>query len=311
MAENNKNKLVLIDGHSVLFRAYYAYPPLTTKEGELVNAVYGFTSILLGIIRELEPTHIAVSFDRAKPTFRHKEFKKYKAHRKETPTELIDQLGRVEEVVTALNIPIFAVEGFEADDVIGTLARQATLKRKRESVEVIIATGDQDAFQLVDSNQVGVYTPSRGKNPGKIWDEKAVEEKFGLTPTQIIDYKALAGDSSDGIPGVRGIGPKTATKLLQEYKTMGGVYENIDKIEEKFAKSVYQKLIDGEDSAKMSKMLATIVTDVPIKLSLNACVVHDFNKEKTIKLFSELEFDTLIKKLPHDSFEQMVEEEMF
>lgn len=307
MEENER--LVVIDGHSLLFRAFYAYPSLTTASGELVNAVYGFSNILLSVIRELEPTHIAVSFDRAAPTFRHKEFDGYKAHRPETPEDLKMQQDRVEEIVSVLNIPIFALEGFEADDVIGTLVKK--VKKKREKVEVVIVTGDLDALQLVDNKRVFVYTPGRGKKPAKLWDEDAVVNKYGLKPKQIIDLKAMAGDASDAIPGVKGIGPKTGTALLQRFSDLKQIYKNLDKVEEDFGSSVRRKLVEGEEAADMSKKLAQIVTDVPIRLSLDACVLHDYDKEKAANLFSELEFSSLIKKLPDDSFEKMVQEEIF
>lgn len=310
-----KKRFILIDGHSVLYRAFHAYPPLTTKSGELVNAVYGFTSILLTVIKGLEPTHIAVCFDLAAPTFRHKEYDGYKASRPEAPKELINQQDRVREVVSVLNIPIFDKEGFEADDVLGTLARKAGnrnkgLKRKGEKLEVVVVTGDRDIFQLIDES-VKVYTPASKWHKAKIWGERDVVEKYELTPKQIVDLKALAGDPGDDIPGVRGIGPKTATKLLREFGTMEGVYKNLDTIEDGFGKSVYNKLKSGKDLAKMSKKLATIITKVPVKFSLKACRVHDYNKNKVIKLFSQLDFNSLLKKLPNDTFEQMVQDTMF
>jgi DNA polymerase-1 len=315
--DKKRNRLVLIDGHSLLFRAFYAYPALTTASGELVNAVYGFSNILLTVIKDLEPTHIAVSFDRDTPTFRHEEYEGYKAHRPEAPEELTSQQDRVEEVVSVLNIPIFALEGFEADDVIGTLALQAKSSKERRAVdkekdlEVVVITGDMDILQLVDKSCIFVYTPARGKKSAKLWDEKAVLEQYGLKPSQLVDLKAMAGDASDAIPGVKGIGPKTATKLLQRYNDLEKIFKNLESIKDDFGAAVHKKLVEGEESAKMSQKLAKIITDVPIKLSLSACVVHDYDKEKVRDLFSQLEFKSLVKKLPNDSFEQMVQEEMF
>lgn len=321
MEKSGENqKLVLIDGHSVLFRAFYAYPMLTTSSGEMVNAVFGFANILLTVIRDLDPTHIAVSFDREKPTFRHKEYEGYKAQRPETPQELVDQQSRVEEVVKVLNIPTFAVEGFEADDVIGTLARQAvrgseskdekSRARSKElrSTEVVIVTGDQDMLQLIDEGKIFVYTPARKNDLPKIWDREVVEEKYGFSPQRIVDYKALAGDASDAIPGVKGIGPKTATRLIQAYKTLDGIFENLDELRKSFGESVYTKLGDSKDLAYLSYKLATINTQAPIKLVLNDCLIHDYDKEKAVELFSDLEFRSLIPKLPNDSFEQMVQD---
>lgn len=308
-------RLVLIDGHSLLFRAYHAYPPLTTSKGELVNAVYGFANILLGVIGELEPTHLAVTFDRDKPTFRHTAYVGYKAQREEMPTDLASQQERVEEVVEALNIPIFAVEGFEADDVIGTLAEQAkSYKPKATSYkldEVVIVTGDMDAMQLVDSDakvKVRVYVPGRGKKPAMLYDEKEVEQKYeGLQPEQIPDLKGLAGDASDNIPGVRGVGPKTAIGLLLAHRTVEGVYNGLSVVPERLGKL----LADNHEEAVLSKKLATIARDVPIELKLSACEVNDYDKQKAVSLFQELEFRSLIKKLPNDSFEQAVQEAMF
>ncbi|OGY21123.1 MAG: hypothetical protein A3A65_03480 [Candidatus Chisholmbacteria bacterium RIFCSPLOWO2_01_FULL_49_14] len=312
-------QLVLIDGHSVLFRAFHAYPTLTTSKGELINAVYGFTNILLTVIQELNPTHIAVSFDRAAPTFRHKEYKGYKAHRPEAPEELVNQQDRVEEVVSILNIPIFAEEGYEADDVIGTLVKQACkfeipsnlAGRRNSKFEIIIVTSDRDALQLVDDRRVFVYTPGRGKQKAQLWDAEAVVEKYGLQPAQFISLKALAGDQSDEIPGVRGIGPKTATLLLQAYGDLEGVYAHSEDVKKRFGEAVARRLSEGKESADLSRRLATIVTDVPITLSLKACAVNDYDKAKVVEKFKELEFHSLIPKLPNDSFEQMVQEEIF
>ena len=326
MEEKGRKRLVLIDGHSVLFRAFHAYPPLTTSKGELVNAVYGFTNILLSVIRELKPSHLAVCFDRAKPTFRHKEYIGYKAHRPEMPADLASQQARVEEVVSVLNIPIFALEGYEADDIIGTLALQAKslkvksqkslragpeAKVKSEDMGVVIVTGDRDALQLVDGKRVMVYTPGRGKQAAAIWDFNAVKERYGLKPEQLDDFKALAGDASDEIPGVRGIGPKTATLLLQTYGDLDSVYRHLREVKDRFGAVTYAKLAEGKADANLSKKLATLVSTVPIKLSLKKCVVSDYNKKKAVKKLQELEFTSLIQRLPDDSFEQMVQEEMF
>ncbi len=344
MEEKKRKRLVLIDGHSILFRAFHAYPHLTTSQGELINAVYGFTNILLSVVRELEPTHLAVCFDRAKPTFRHKEYKGYKAHRPEMPADLAGQQERVEEVVSVLNIPIFALEGYEADDVIATLAKQAIqklktpairnttsrrlpirpfresvtsvgrqnskLKRNKDDIEVVIVTGDRDALQLVDGKRVMVYAPGRGKQAAGLWDVDAVKERYGLKPEQLDDLKALAGDASDEIPGVRGIGPKTATALVQAYSDLDGVYNRLKEVKTRFGEAVFQKLASGKQSAYLSHKLAELMVDVPIKLELPKCEVSDYDKKCAVSKFRELEFSSLIAKLPDDSFEQMVQEEL-
>jgi len=330
------DKLVLIDGHAILHRAFHAYPELTTSKGELINAVYGFTSILLTVLRELGPKYVAVTFDLPKPTFRHKKFEGYKAKRPEVAKELIDQIGRVHQVVETLNIPIFEVEGYEADDVIGTLARQAVLSKslrspaqkffssnrtrtskdvkysqnrdavntKKENfwqtprdLEVIIVTGDRDALQLVDNN-TKVYLPARGKKPAEIIDRKKFIKKYLFEPEQLVDLKALAGDPSDDIPGVCGIGPKTATDLILKFGGLKAIYKNLDKVQD----STRSKLVKDKDSAFMSYDLARIETKVPIKLDLKKCRLSDYDKDKALKLFEELEFKSLIKRLPDDSW---------
>lgn len=285
-------RLVLIDGHAVLHRAYHAFPKnLTTrKKGELVNAVYGFTKMLLKVVEDLKPNYLVVTFDLPKPTFRNKLYIGYQHKRPKTDIELINQIKRVHQVVETLNIPIFEVPGFEADDVIGTLAKKASQK----NVQTIIFTGDRDIMQLV-TNKVKVYSPIRGLSNTELFDKKKVKKLLGVWPKQIIDYKALVGDSSDNYPGVPGIGPITAVQLLKEYKDFKTIYQNIKKLKPNTAK----KLSEGRQSALLSRRLAKIVTNVPVKLNLKDCKIHDYNQEKVIKLFQELEFKSLIKKLPH------------
>ena len=298
-------RLVLIDGHALVFRAYYSYPAsLTTPGGEQINAVYGFINILLSILKKLKPTHVAVAFDLDKPTFRHIDYVGYKAQRPEVDQELKDQLDRVKEAVKVLNIPFFEVEGFEGDDVIGTLALQAS----RSSGEVIIVTGDQDAMQLVNGS-VKVFVPGRGQKPAVIFGIKEVKRKYDLKPKQIIDLKGLVGDVSDNIPGIKGIGPKIATKLLNKFGNVEGIYKHLDKAMKRgeIKPAVAKKLIDNYQEAIRSKKLATIVTDVPITLKWKQCRLHDYNKTKVTRLFEEWGFDSLIKRLPNDDWEEGVE----
>jgi len=307
-------KLVLIDGHAILHRAYHAFPPnLKTRKGELVNAVYGFTRMLLTVIHDLNPECIAVAFDLPGPNFRHQEFVGYQAQRPKTDIELTDQIERVKEVVGAMNIPIFTKAGFEADDVIGTLARQATefripnkesrIKDKKPNskfdiryskIEVIIVTGDKDILQLVDKN-TKVMMPQRGFGEAVLLGEDEVKSKMGVKASQIVDYKGLVGDPSDNYPGVLGIGPKTAINLLNEYGSLDGIYKNLSKIKNE---RLRQKLIDNKDNAYLSYKLATIVRDAPVKLEIVKCAVHDYDKNKVVDLFTELEFRSLLKKLP-------------
>lgn len=315
-------KLLLIDGHSLIHRAYHAYPKtLATKTGELTNAVYGFTNILLTAISEVQPTHLAVTFDLPKPTFRQTMFVGYKRSRVKPDDELISQIPRVKEVVKTLNIPIYEVEGFEADDVIGTLARQAG------GDNVIILTSDRDLMQLIEGEQIVIKMPVRSRNQERtvlrsggpsssgadIWDEHRFIIDWGFAPKLLPDYKALAGDQSDDIPGVRGIGEKTAKELVSEFGEIDNIYRELLKgpALPKQGRALIKKLTDGQDSAQLSKKLATIDTDVPIKLDWEQTSVHEYEKEKVLKLFEELEFRSLSQKLPNDKYEQEVQEALF
>ncbi len=283
-------RLVLIDGHAILHRAYHAFPTtIKTHHGEIVNAVYGFARMLLSVLKDLHPEYVAIAFDLPKPTFRHKEFIGYQAQRPKMDAELKNQIERVYQVVNTLNIPIFTLEGYEADDLIGTLADQA----RKKKIETIIVTGDKDLLQLVKS-RIKIYAPGKGFSDPILFDQKKVKKELGVTPKQVVDYKALIGDSSDNYPGVPGVGPKTAIKLLDQYKNLDTIYAKVNKLKPRTAKL----LTEGAESAALSKKLAEIVINVPIKLSLRACRVHDYDQEKAIELFQELEFKSLINKLP-------------
>ncbi len=306
-------KLVLVDGMAVLHRAYHAYPlALTTAKGEIVNAVYGFTAIVLTVIEKLKPTHVAVTWDVGKPTFRHTEYVEYKATREAPDRELIDQIERTKQVVETLNIPQFGVEGYEADDLIGTLSRQAG-----RDCQVVIVTGDRDTLQLVDEERVIVYMPpasgkyAKDRGP-QIIDEVAFETKYELKPEQMVDLKALMGDASDNIPGVKGVGPKTATKLLKEYPTIERLYGELDEARGKIVNLVGERVVQllerDRDMAKLSKRLAMIDRDVPISLDWDKCKLADYDRAKALEVFEELQFRSLIKRLPKDSWEEDVEE---
>jgi len=299
-----KKRLVLIDGHAILHRAYHALPPLTTSTGELVNAVYGFTTMLLKVIDELKPSYLIVAFDTPKPTFRHAEFVGYQAQRPKMEAELASQLENVRRIIRAMGIPIFAVEGFEADDVIGTLAFQAVFRAERrgkrktrkdaEKIEVVIVTGDRDLFQLIGP-QIKIYAPVKGMSEAQIFDAKRVKKKMGIEPQQIVDYKGLVGDPSDNYPGVPGIGPKTAAELLGKYRTIAGVYKNLGKLPESQAR----KLTEGAEMAELSRKLAKIVTDAPVELDLEKAqfVFTDEEKGKAIEEFKVLGFRSLVARL--------------
>lgn len=295
-------KLILVDGNALIHRAFHAIPPLTTKSGELVNAVYGFTTTLLKAIKELSPTHIAIAFDLAGPTFRHKEYKEYKATRVKADQALYDQIPRIKEVAQALNIPIFAKEGFEADDIIGTLAAQAA----SQNIATTIVTGDLDTLQLVN-HLVKVYTMKRSLSDTVIYDIDAVKERYQLTPEQFIDYKALRGDPSDNIPGVPGIGEKGAINLLIKYGSIPEIYKHLHELPERTG----QSLKDNKEQLELSKKLVTIVSDVPIELDLPKASLKDYDRTATVKLFQELEFKSLLSRLPEASTTVTTQTDLF
>ena len=284
------HKLVLIDGHALAYRMFFALPlqAFTTKQGEPTNATYGFTRTLLELILdEHPPEYLAVSFDVGK-TFRDEIFTEYKGTREKMPDELRLQIERIKEVVAALNIPILELDGYEADDVLGTVAQQA----KPHGVPVHIITGDRDLLQLVDEN-TRVELPSRGSQPPEVYDVPGVVDKMGVRPDQVVDLKAMMGDSSDNIPGVKGVGQKTAVKLLAQYDTLDNIYAHVAEIKGAMGK----KLVEGKESAYLSQKLAQIVTDAPIQLEIEACVTHDFAVEPVLDMFRELEFRSLANML--------------
>lgn len=289
-----KEKFIIVDGNALLHRAFHAVPPLTTKKGVLVNAVYGFTTILMRVMKELKPKYTTVTFDLKAPTFRHKEYDDYKANRIKQPDELYDQLEPIKEVVKAFNIPIYEQEGFEADDLIGTVNKKL---EKNKEIDTYIITGDLDALQLVDNNTF-VYTLKRTMADTIIYDDKQVQERYGgLKPNQLIDYKALRGDPSDNIPGVRGIGEKTAIELLNEFGTLKNLYQKYAN-SRKIKPRIKELLQEYKQDAFMSQKLATIVTNVPIDFDLKKNEFTGVNREKIVKLFQELEFKTLLGKIP-------------
>jgi len=297
------DRLVLIDGNAFIHRAYHAYPfSLLTSEGELVNAVYGFTSILLTIFQQLKPKYALVAFDRKEPTFRHKIYAGYKAHRPKMDKELINQFSRIYEIVQVLNIPIFEKSGFEADDVLGTLAKQS------QQQETVIATGDQDILQLINQ-KTKVFFPSSRKKGARMINEETFKEKYGFPPQFLIDFKALAGDSADEIPGVKGVGPKTAQKLIQAWGNLENIYQNL-KANISFnglKNNLKKKLLAEEKTAFLSRKLATIITNVPLNLNLQKCQLLNYNQQKAEMLFKKLEFNTLIKKLPPRNWQEKKE----
>ena len=278
-------KLILIDGNAILHRAYHALPPLTTKSGEPINAVYGLVSMLLRVIQDLTPTHIAICFDEKAPTFRHKEFAAYQAQRPTMADELSSQFEKARKVVEAFGIPAYSKAGYEADDVLGTLA-------KGSKEDVVIVTGDRDILQLVN-DKVKVYLPIVGLSSAKLMGAEEVKEKLGVAPKQVPDYKALVGDPSDNYPGVAGIGPKTAISLLEKYNNLGEIYAHLKDI----SPSVRAKLERGKEASKMSLRLATIVKDVPVNFDKEASGKWDIDSQKVLNLFKQFGFKTLTERV--------------
>ncbi|HEY4687087.1 MAG TPA: DNA polymerase I [Candidatus Subteraquimicrobiales bacterium] len=299
-----KKKIVLIDGPSLVYRAFYALPTtLATKEGLITNAVYGFTSMLIRLLGDVKPDVLLVAFDKPGPTFRHEAFEDYKAHRPETPDDLKSQIPLVKEILEVLKIPLLEMAGFEADDILATLAK----KGSEEKDEVIIVTADRDMLQLVN-REVTVMSTRRGITDMKAYNPQNVTERFGLPPEKIPDMLGLKGDPSDNIPGVPGIGEKTAAKLIQEYGTIEKVLENIDQIPQRFQKALKQH----KEQALLSKELATLIYDVPIEVNFDQYRVGEWEDEKVAELFSSLEFNTLLERLKIPSLAKTkVKEESF
>ena len=283
-------KLLLVDGSALLHRAYHAYPPLTAKSGQVVGAVYGVASMLYSALLEVAPTHVMVAWDLPKPTFRHEKYVGYKAQRPKADTEMVEQIPYVKAVIKAMGIVQLEVEGYEADDIIGTLSRLP------EPEQIVILTGDQDTMQLVDS-RVSILTPPKGKLPAKMYGVEEVREKYGVAPTQIVDYKALIGDVSDNIPGVAGVGPKTAANLLKTFETLERIYRDITQVQLHFGEIVTKRLMDGKESAFLSQDLSRIVTEMPLAVSLEEMTYRDIKREELRSLLDELGFKSLVSRI--------------
>jgi len=291
----DKKTLVIIDGNAIVHRAFHALPPLKTKTGELVNAVYGFLLALFKGIDDFNPDYIVATFDLPGKTFRHQKYKLYKANRVKAPDELYSQIPKIKEVLKEFDIKIFEKKGFEADDLIGTIAKTAPCKRPL--LDVVILTGDMDALQLVDKN-IKVNALRKGIKDTVLYDEEAVKEKYnGLTPKQLIDYKGLRGDPSDNIPGITGIGEKTAIALIKEFGSMDNIYEEIRKNNDEIKEKIREKLINQKDQALISRTLGKINNKVPLSFDLEKCSWKGYNKDKVIKILKDYEFNTLIKRL--------------
>jgi DNA polymerase-1 len=292
-------RLMLLDGFGLVYRGYYALPPLTTSKGELVNGVFGFCSIVLRGFADLKPDYVAVSFDLSGPTFRHEQYADYKATRTRMPDDLAAQFPKVREVVKALRIPVYEMQGYEADDVIGTLTVQA----EQAPVETTIVTVDLDMLQLV-TDRTRLMTTRSGVENTVIYDPARIWERFGLRPDQMIDYKALKGDPTDNIPGVPGVGEKTAAKLIAQFGDLDSLYARIDEVK---PDKLRDKLREHRDAVYQGRGLTTIVRDLPVTLDLEAARLADYDRETVIRLFREYEFRTLIERLPAMSGESAVD----
>nr|WP_150959530.1 DNA polymerase I [Aneurinibacillus sp. XH2] len=282
------SKLILIDGNSIANRAFYALPLLTNSSGLHTNAVYGFTTMLLKLIEEQQPTHFMVAFDAGKVTFRHKDYKEYKGGRAKTPPELSEQFPLLKELLQAFGITQFELEGYEADDIIGTLTRQAD----EQGINVLVVTGDKDMLQLA-SPQVTIALTRKGISEVELYDPAAIEEKYGLKPLQIIDLKGLMGDSSDNIPGIPGVGEKTALKLLHQYGSVEEVLAHADELKGK----MQEKVKTHAEDARMSKELATIFREVPMELTLDEMAYSGSEGQALASMFQKLEFKSLLDKM--------------
>ena len=284
-------KLMILDGNSVINRAYFGVKPLTTREGLYTHAIYGFLNILERMEKEEDPDAVCVAFDLHGPTFRHERYEGYKANRHGMPEELAQQMPLMKQVLTAMNIPIYSAQGWEADDVIGTVGK----KCGEENWDCVIVTGDRDSLQLIDGHvRVKLVISKPGQTTASLYDEAKFREEYGFEPKRMVDLKALMGDSSDNIPGVAGVGPKTATDLLLKFGTLDGVYANLE--DASIRPKLREKLAEGKDSAYLSYELATIIPEAPIEFEPKDALRKEYNKPELYALFQKLEFVRLIDR---------------
>ena len=283
-------RLMLLDSNGLIYRGYHALPPLTTSKGELVNAVFGFCSILLRGIQDLQPEYVAACFDLPGPTFRHEQFAAYKATRTPMPDDLRSQFPKVREVVAALRIPVYEMAGYEADDVIGTITRDMDSR----GIETTVVTGDLDMLQIV-TEHTRLMTTRQGVDSTIYYTPEKIRERFELRPDQMIDYKALKGDPTDNIPGIPGVGEKTAAKVIGQFGSLEGMYERLDEVK---PDKLREKLAEARDQVFQSRELSRIIRDLPVSLDLEAARLSDYDRAEVVRLFREFEFRTLIDRLP-------------
>ena len=287
----NEKRLIVIDSSSLLYRAFHALPPLTNKKGQPTGAVYGFLLILFKAIKDLQANYIVACFDTKKPTFRHEKFEEYKAHRAPAPEGIILQYPVIKEVLKAFNIPLFEKEGFEADDLIATIA-----KRVEDNAKVFIVSGDLDNLQLVDEN-IKVYTPGKSIKETVLYDKEKVVERFGVTPLEMNDFKALTGDNSDNVPGVPGIGKTTAADLIQRFGSIKNLYSELATDTAVLKPKIKEALKANKEKAFMSLELVTTKQDMDVDFNLEQCKFGDFDREKLQAIFNELNFTTMMDKV--------------
>src|SRR5690242_3825222 len=289
VAKGRRGRVVLIDAHSLIYRAFFALPPMSTSDGRVTNAVYGFTS-MLAIVLASRPEFAIAAFDLGKPTFRSQEYEEYKAGRRAMPDDLRPQLEMVREVLGAFSIPIYGVEGFEADDVIGTLARIA----EERGHSVTIVSGDLDCLQLV-TESVDALVPRRGITDTFVYGPDQVRQRYGFEPARLVDFKALRGDTSDNIPGVPGVGDKTAAKLVQDYGTIEVLLDRIGELPDGRLKT---SLTSHADRVRLGKRMVTIVRDVPVELELDKARWTRYDYDQARRVFDHLEFRQLLSRFP-------------
>lgn len=284
---NMKKRLMIIDGNSVIYRAYFALPPMNNGKGLETNALYGFTSMMFKMIQDYKPTHFCVAFDKSSKTFRHEDYEEYKAGRAKMDDELRMQLTPLREMLDAFKIKRYEIENYEADDIIGTISKEA----EKEDYEIFVVTGDKDALQLASDKTTILFTV-KGISNIDSYDRNGVRQRYSLTPEQFVDLKALMGDSSDNLPGVKGIGEKTGIKLLTQFSSIEGIYDNIDQLKGKQK----EKLLTDKDMAFLCKKLATIYRDVPIEFNIEEMTLGGFDRQEVVNKFKEFSFNTLTKR---------------
>ncbi len=292
-------RLIVIDCNSVIHRAYHALPPLTTKKGELVNAVYGFLLVFFKALKDFKPDFVVAAFDSFAPTLRHKKYKEYKAKRPKAPEELYCQIPKIKKILSAFNVPVLEKEGFEADDIVGTVSSLAPKKQVLPEIETIILSGDLDVLQLV-GRQTKAFILRKGVKDAVLFNENLVKEKYrGLKPGQLVDFKALRGDPSDNIPGVTGVGEKTAIDLLLKFQDLDNLYKELEEDSEKAKKlkpKLKEILLEYKEQSFLSRELAEINKNSPLDFNLEKGIWGNYDKGKIIKIFEDFEFNTLLKK---------------